>query len=271
MKVRIRWRSRPGETAAILEAPQVAPTEPGIIEKLMIEAYGASDPGCVRNNNEDYYLIVPSMGLYLVADGMGGAQAGEHASKLAAETVRDVIGKNGVGADADTLVNAFEEANRRVMDAAANDPAMEGMGTTLVAALQTGDELLIASVGDSRVYIFEKEALRTITEDQTWVNEVGRRLGLDEDSLKSHPMRHVLTMAIGVSDQLRVHTYLLKPVSGTQVLLCSDGLHGVAREADLLSALSSKESIEEKCKQLIAAARAQGGPDNITAVLLKAS
>jgi PPM family protein phosphatase len=237
----------------------------------MIEAFGTSDPGCVRNNNEDYFLIAPAIGLYLVADGMGGAQAGEHASKLAAETVRDVINNGHDKADADVLVGAFEEANRRVMDAAATDPNMEGMGTTLVAALQNNNELLIASVGDSRVYIYEQNALRTITEDQTWVNEVGRRLGLDEESLKTHPMRHVLTMAIGVSEQLRVHTYLLKPAPGTQVLLCSDGLHGVVPEEDLAVALGSKDSLEVKCKQLVAAARAQGGPDNITAVLLQSS
>lgn len=267
MKVRIRWSSRRDESGAISRAAN----DPGIIERLMIEAFGTSDPGCVRNNNEDYFLIVPDIGLYLVADGMGGAKAGEHASKLAAETVREFVGNNGARSDGDTLVAAFEEANRRVMNAAANDPSMEGMGTTLVAALETGGQLLIASVGDSRVYIHEKNGLRTITEDQTWVNEVGRRLGMDEESLKSHPMRHVLTMAIGVSEQLRVHRYLLKPAPGTQVLLCSDGLHGVIREEDLLSALGSKDSLESKCQQLVAAARAQGGPDNITAVLLKAS
>ncbi|PYT18154.1 MAG: serine/threonine-protein phosphatase, partial [Acidobacteria bacterium] len=157
-------------------------------------------------------MVAPSLGLYLVADGMGGAQAGEHASKLAAETVWEVVYKSAGAAGAETLINAFEEANRRVMDAASADPEMEGMGTTLVAALETGGDLIIASVGDSRVYIYEKDNLLTVTEDQTWVNEVGRRLGLDEDSLKSHPMRHVLTMAIGVSEQLRVHTYLLKPL-----------------------------------------------------------
>jgi len=237
----------------------------------MIEAFGASDPGCVRNNNEDYYLVAPSLGLYLVADGMGGAQAGEHASKLAAETVWEVVYKSAGAAGAETLINAFEEANRRVMDAASADPEMEGMGTTLVAALETGGDLIIASVGDSRVYIYEKDNLLTVTEDQTWVNEVGRRLGLDEDSLKSHPMRHVLTMAIGVSEQLRVHTYLLKPLPATQVLLCSDGLHGVALEEDLRIALSSNQTLEAKCRQLIAAARSRGGPDNITAVLLRAS
>jgi serine/threonine protein phosphatase PrpC len=234
----------------------------------MIEAFGASDPGCVRGNNEDYFLIHPPLGLYLVADGMGGAQAGEHASKLASETVRDVLG-NGASPDPRRLVGAFEEANHRVMSAAANDPAMEGMGTTLVAALANGSELLIASVGDSRAYLYENGSLQPITEDQTWVNEVGRRLGLDEATLKTHPMRHVLTVAIGVSVDLRVHTYLLKLAPGAQVLLSSDGLHGVVSDEQLASALGSDESLESKCKRLIAAARANGGPDNITAVLLR--
>jgi protein phosphatase len=236
----------------------------------MIEAAGATDPGCVRSNNEDYYLIVPSIGLYLVADGMGGAQAGEHASRLAAETVREVIQKDR-GADAGALVTAFHEANRRVMEAAAADPKMEGMGTTLVAALDTGSELLIASVGDSRAYLYDQGSLRAITEDQTWVNEVGRRLGLDEESLKMHPMRHVLTMAIGVSDDLRVLTYRVKPAPGAIVLLSSDGLHGVAREQQLVAALGSEGPLDSKCRQLIAAAVGEGAPDNITAVLLKAS
>jgi serine/threonine protein phosphatase PrpC len=235
----------------------------------MIEAFGASDPGCVRGNNEDYYLLSPSLGLYVVADGMGGAQAGEHASKLAVETVRDCIAAAGTPIDADKLVQAFAQANLRVMEAAAADPSMEGMGTTLVAAVEVGADLLIASVGDSRVYLCEDGKLVAVTEDQTWVNEVGRRLGLDEVNLKVHPMRHVLTMAIGVSENLRVHTYLVRPSPGTYFLLCSDGLHGVARESDLLSILSSKGTLESKCRQLIAAARSEGGPDNITVVLLK--
>ncbi len=250
----------------------------------MIESFGASDQGCVRGNNEDYYLIVPSLGLYVVADGMGGAQAGEHASRLAVETVHEVIQNapapdaageppaDGVPPEARTLVSAFEEANRRVMTAAANNPGMEGMGTTLVAALETGDDLLIASVGDSRAYVYDQASLRPITEDQTWVNEVGRRLGLSEETLKAHPMRHVLTMAIGASRELRIHTYLLRPVAaGTQVLLCSDGLHGVAGEDEIAGILASKDPIEAKCQSLIAAAREQGGPDNITVVLLKVS
>lgn len=274
MKVRIRWTARPSEQEQTREKYtrklQTRLSEPGIIERLMIDAVGATDPGCVRNNNEDNFLLAPSLGLYMVADGMGGARAGEHASKIAVETVRDVIAAADGKLEAATLVTAFEEANRRVMDKAAADVNMEGMGTTLVAALELGPELLVASVGDSRGYIFEHGDLRPITEDQSWVNEVGRRLGLDEDALKTHPMRHVLTMAIGVSDQLRVHTYTLKPTSGAQVLLCSDGLHGVAGEDTLKDTLASSEPLDAKCQSLIAAARAQGGPDNITAVILKA-
>ena len=237
----------------------------------MIEAVGVTDAGCVRTNNEDYFLVEPSTGLYVVADGMGGAQAGEHASKLAVETLHEVVASANGSMNRDALVQAFEEANRRVMEKASQNSNMEGMGTTLVAAVETGPDILVASVGDSRVYIYENNNLQCITEDQTWVNEVGRRLGLDEETLKSHPMRHVLTMAIGVSEQPRVQTYLLKPARGVQILLCSDGLHGVAGEEQIAAALSGEEPLKEKANALIAAARSSGGPDNITAVLLKAS
>ncbi len=299
MKIRIRWSSReaeparaaaPANPAAAPEAFTIrdatipaaaepkaldAPLEPGIIEKLMIEAYGASNVGCVRTNNEDYFLVAPTVGLYVVADGMGGAQAGEHASKLAVETVYDLVEKLDLSHPnedtiSDSLVDAFEQANHRVMDAASNDPSLEGMGTTMVSVMESGgDSLIVASVGDSRVFVFQDGKLNLITEDQTWVNEVGRRLGIDEESLKTHPMRHVLTMAIGVSEQLRVHTYRLHPAVGTQILLCSDGLHGVAPEAEIGEILGSDENLQVKCDRLIASARAHGGPDNVTAVLLR--
>jgi PPM family protein phosphatase len=235
----------------------------------MLEVYGLSDPGCVRPNNEDSFLLSPKTGLYLVADGMGGAQAGEHASKIAVETVASFIEQAGVR-DAETLSKAFEEANHRVMNAAANDVNLEGMGTTLVAALESGSDVLIASVGDSRAYIFADGQLTGVTEDQTWVHEVGRRLGIDESSLRSHPMRHVLTMAIGVSPELRVHSYALKPQDGALILLSSDGLHGVVDGNVIAKTLAGNGSLESKCRRLIDAAREAGGPDNITAILLRA-
>jgi len=235
----------------------------------MLEAFGLSDPGCVRPNNEDCYLLAPERGLYVVADGMGGAQAGERASKLAVDTLADFIAKPGQAA-AEMLAEAFQEANNRVMNAASNDANLEGMGTTLVAALESGPEILIASVGDSRAYIYQGNELIGVTEDQTWVHEVGRRLGIDEVSLRTHPMRHVLTMAIGVSPELRVHSYALKPQSGAEVLLCSDGLHGVVDDSVIAGALAGDGSLESKCRKLVDAARSAGGPDNITAVLLRA-
>ncbi len=234
----------------------------------MLEAFGLSDPGCVRQNNEDCYLISPKDHVYIVADGMGGAQAGEHASKLAVETVASVI-QNASLPDAETLFQAFREANARVMQAAASDPELEGMGTTLVAALEAGPELLIASVGDSRAYLYNGE-LTSVTEDQTWVNEVGRRLGIDEASLKTHPMRHVLTMAIGVSPELRVHSYTVRPHPGEMILISSDGLHGVVEQGVIAEMLSGNGSLQAKCQRLIDAAKQVGGPDNITVVLLLA-
>lgn len=235
----------------------------------MLDSFGVTDPGCVRGNNEDYFLLAPAAGLYLVADGMGGAQAGEYASHLAAETVRELIQEAPHPASADDLLDAFAEANRRVAREADTDPEREGMGTTLVAAVENDGDLYIASVGDSRAYLFEDGELKPITDDQTWVNEVGRRLGLDEETLRIHPMRHVLTMAIGVSAQLRVHNYSLQPKPGALVLLCSDGLHGVAPDAEIAKVLTANGSLETMGNELVALAKARGGPDNITAVLLK--
>ena len=143
------------------------------------------------------------------------------------------------------------------------------MGTTLVALLECGDRLEVASVGDSRCYLFADNSLSAVSVDQTWVQEVGRRLGIEEARLKTHPMRHVLTMAIGASAGLRIHAYTLARQPGAQILLSSDGLHGVVPEETIAEALASERTLESKCHYLIEAARMAGGPDNITAVLLR--
>ena len=240
----------------------------------MLEACALSDKGCVRANNEDYSRIVPEMGLYVLADGMGGAKAGERASRLAVETVSESISK-AQSRDSQALLVAVEEANRRVLEAAANDPALEGMGTTLVAVLEVGDELSIASVGDSRAYLLDPGGFRAVTEDQSWVNEVGRPLGLNEEALRTHPMRHVLTMAIGAGVALEINYYHdIRLAPGDILLMCSDGLHGVVEEQRIVTILRGDapgEPLERKCRELIEAARAAGGPDNITAVLLRAA
>ncbi len=237
----------------------------------MLEAFALSDKGCIRTNNEDYCLIEPDLGLYVLADGMGGANAGERASRLAVETVAESV-LMAHRRDSQVLLSAVEEANRRVLEASQNDAALEGMGTTLVAALETGEELSIASVGDSRAYVLDDNGLRTITDDQTWVNEVGRPLGLDEESLKNHPMRHVLTMAIGASSPLTVNCYAVRLNPGALVLICSDGLHGVVDPLQLEGILQggrNGQGLEESCRKLIEAAKQAGGPDNVTTVLLR--
>jgi PPM family protein phosphatase len=237
----------------------------------MLEACALSDRGCVRSNNEDFCLIDSNLGLYVLADGMGGAKAGERASRMAVDTVADVV-KLTHKRDSQVLLSAVEEANRRVVEAAHSDPTLEGMGTTLVAALEVEDKLAIASVGDSRAYVLDDQGLRMITEDQTWVNEVGRPMGLDEDSLRTHPWRHVLTMAIGASAPLTVNYYSVGLRPGSLVLMCSDGLHGVVDPPELEQILRGGRdgvSLEESCRRLIQAAREAGGPDNITAVLVR--
>jgi len=237
----------------------------------MLEAFQLSDMGCVRANNEDYCLIEPELGFYVLADGMGGARAGECASRLAVEVVAETL-RSAENRDSQALLRAVEEANRRVLEAALGDPALEGMGTTLVAALEIGGELNIASVGDSRAYTLDGRGFHLVTDDQTWVNEVGRPLGLDEDALRTHPMRHVLTMAIGASSPLTVNYYAVPMEAGSLALICSDGLHGVVETPNLEQILRGARngvSLEECCHGLVNAAREAGGPDNITVVLLR--
>ena len=234
----------------------------------MLESFGLTDPGCVRENNEDCFLIEESSKLFLVADGMGGAQAGEHASQLAAVTVGNVV--SGISSPAESvLTSAFEQANREVFNAARNDFRLEGMGTTMVAVLGNGTKAYVASVGDSRVYLYHQGALRTLTEDQTWVNEIGRRIGLEEDQLKKHPMRHVLTMAIGVGESIRIHSSTIDLEQGMVFLLCSDGLHGVISDAEIENILQSGGELRQQAATLIEKAKQAGGPDNITTVLLR--
>ena len=237
----------------------------------MLEASSLSDKGCVRSNNEDYCLIEPDLGLYVLADGMGGAKAGERASRMAVDTVAEIVFA-AQHRDSQVLLKAVEEANRRVLDASRKDPSLEGMGTTLVAALDLEDGLSIASVGDSRAYLLDESGLRVLTDDQTWVNEVGRPLGLDEESLRNHPMRHVLTMAIGASAPLTVNYYSVPLKTGSLVLICSDGLHGVLEPADLERILRGGRngvSLDESCRKLVNAAKEAGGPYNVTVVLMR--
>jgi serine/threonine protein phosphatase PrpC len=236
----------------------------------MLEAFGLTDPGCVRPNNEDYFINDSDCGIFILADGMGGANAGEYASHLSAEKLHEVLLERPRRDGDDTLERAFREANSAVRQAAKTDPQLEGMGTTLLVARDIGDQKLeIGSVGDSRAYLWSDNVLSLVTQDQTWVAEVGTRLGLSEEVLNKHPMRHVLTMAVGTADDLRIDCRTIHLRNGDQVLLCSDGLHGVLEEKMLCDTLDSEKSLGEKCHYLVDAAREKGGPDNVTVLLIQ--
>jgi len=236
----------------------------------MLEAYALTDPGKVRTSNQDAFRLVPELGLFVLADGMGGARGGERASALAVDCVTDVLARSSYR-DAAALLGAVEEANQRVLKEAMRDARLEGMGTTLVAALETSaHDVAIASVGDSRAYVLSHGNLRAITEDQTWVQEVGRNLGLDDESLRNHPMRHVLTMAVGVGTAIRIRYYAVELAPGDVMMLSSDGLHGVVANEEIERILSAAPgSLEEMCRALVDAAHKAGSPDNVTVVLIR--
>jgi PPM family protein phosphatase len=239
----------------------------------MLEVFGLSDPGCVRSNNEDYFISDSESGIFILADGMGGANAGEYASRLSAETLYEYL-LNPANRDApEALEQGFFHVNSTVRQAAGGNPDLEGMGTTLLVARvmrNIGESRLqISSVGDSRAYLCSNGTLSLLTQDQTWVAEVGARLGLSDDALKKHPMRHVLTMAVGSTEELRVFSRSVEMKLSDQILLCSDGLHGVLNEKTLGNTLHSEKTLPEKCHYLVEAAKSAGGPDNVTVVLIQ--
>ncbi len=238
-----------------------------IILGSVLSYYGLSDTGCVRQNNEDAFLIEPQLGLYALADGMGGAQAGEVASRIAVHSLCSYLAEHP-GDSLENLVRAVEYANDQILVFAA-DPKYKGMGTTLVCAMESQNGLQIANVGDSRAWLLTGGSLELLTSDQTWVNEVGRPLGLTEENIRSHPMRHVLTMALGVGNSLRVQAFPLELHPGSLLLLSSDGLHGPVSEEEICEILLRPISLEARAHLLIEAARQAGGPDNITVVLLQ--
>ncbi len=235
----------------------------------VIEYAGATDRGCVRRANQDIYALEGELGLFVVADGMGGARAGERASRIAVETIVASIREAAPQRSMECLIEAIRAANRGILRLAELHPELQGMGTTVVAALVDSAAVHVASVGDSRAYRWRGTALERVTSDQTWVNEVGRGLGLTEEQIKTHPFRHVLTMAVGVRKVVIVRSHEVELGSGEELLLCSDGLHGVVREEALASALAENGALAEKPGRLIQLARSYGGPDNITAVVIR--
>ena len=250
----------------------------------MIEACGRTDVGRRRKVNEDSYLVSPESSLYAVCDGMGGHNAGEVASKMAIDTIAAFIERSGVekeitwpwGLDANLsfdgnrLKTAIRLANAKVFQAADNREELTGMGTTVVASLVSGKSLTIASAGDSRCYLMRGGALRQLTRDDSWVSAALGEGILNSDDVEHHPLRNVITKAVGARDtiDLDIVEHELEP--GDLVLLCSDGLHGMINDQEVGRILgAATEPLEDLGARLIEAANEAGGRDNVTVVLLR--
>ncbi len=223
----------------------------------------ATDVGRVRDGNEDAYLVDDAMGLIAVADGMGGHRAGEVASATALEALRAAI--NG----GRPLRESIEDANDAVYTKSLTDTSLRGMGTTLTAGtLVAGDTLLVGHVGDSRAYLLHDGELRQVTDDHSLVEELVREGRLTADEAAVHPQRSIITRALGVDASVEVDVYPVELVPGDRLLLCSDGLTGMVQPDDIAATLRRESDPARAAAQLVDAANAAGGEDNITVVVV---
>ena len=231
---------------------------------MSIAAYArASDTGRKRRRNEDSYVVAPP--LFAVADGMGGAQAGEVASRLAAAALQETDSSSLSGPE--QVVSLIREANRRVYERAANDPATSGMGTTMTVALVEGQTVTIGHVGDSRAYLVRDGRLEQLTEDHSLVNELLKSGKLSREEADVHPQRSVITRAVGTDPDVDVDAFTVSAAEGDIFLLCSDGLTDMVSDEDILEVLERhRNDLDRAAKALVSAANRGGGEDNITVI-----
>ena len=235
---------------------------------------GLSNVGRVRTSNEDCMGLFPDLNLFVVADGMGGHAAGEVASSMAVETVRESISKNeGTGNSslaAHCLERAIKASNQKIYEAGKQSPALSGMGTTIVSVLLDQDTAYIGYVGDSRVYLSRQDEITQITTDHSLVNEYLKKGMMTPEEAEHHPLKHVLSRALGTALDVEADILSIPLKSEDILLLCSDGLSNTVNRQMMLQILKrSKGNIQEACHQLIEQANSRGGVDNITVVILQ--
>lgn len=242
-----------------------------------MKAWGLTDPGMVRQTNEDAYSIWVSedgrRGFFAVCDGMGGAQAGEIASRMASETFCAEMEKLKAGAFTmktaqARIQSAADEANRRIYASAVNDPDCRGMGTTMVAMACNSFSVAVGNIGDSRAYLADENGLRQLTEDHSLVSEMIRRGELTPEQAVRHPSRNVITRALGAEEKVPCDLFILETKPGDVLLLCSDGLTGEISGPEIYYEAYQCGKPESACERLIALAKNRGGHDNITVVLV---
>ncbi len=228
----------------------------------------ASDTGRRRRRNEDNYVVTPP--LFAVADGMGGAQAGEVASGLAAAALE--AGASDELTAAERVAALIQEANRRIFARASTDPTASGMGTTMTVALVEGMSVVLGHVGDSRAYLVRGDSMEQLTEDHSLVNELVKSGKLSPEDAHIHPQRSVITRAVGTDPDVDVDVFTIEAEDGDVFLLCSDGLTDMVEDVDILDLVDrNRGDLEQAVRALVQFANSEGGEDNITAVAFRIS
>lgn len=250
----------------------------------MVRASAASDVGRVRKTNEDAFVADPDLRLFAVADGMGGHDAGEVASRLAIEAITAFIRRSAsdtdfswpygldgsLSFDGNRLRTAIYLANRRVFRAAETNDDYSGMGTTIVGLLVNGTQVAIGHVGDSRVYLLRNARIEQLTQDDSWAATVlAHNPRARATDFANHPMRNVLTNALGAREQVDVHLAERTLEAGDLLLLCSDGLHSVLDDNALRRILDAQPDMDLAARELVERALDLGSRDNVTALLVR--
>lgn len=245
-----------------------------------------SHPGLRRSVNEDTWAARPDLGLFVVADGMGGHAAGEVASRLATDAIESFVSltaeadrhqtwpfpyEAALSLNANRLKAAFRLANRGIAARAAEAADLRGMATTACALLVDRRSASVAHVGDSRAYLFRQGALQQVTRDHSWVEEQVRAGVMTATAAREHPWRNVVTRALSGGDDPEVDVVDVPLMPGDRILLCSDGLSGTVSHDELARQVAAGGGLEHLCEALVAAANAAGGPDNITVLVLQAN
>ena len=246
-----------------------------------IEAAGLTDVGCHRENNEDNFAYwepqddgaFPRLGrLAVVADGMGGAEGGQHASRIAVEAVCEIYPGSPEPDPQQRLLESFHWANDRVQQEARAKPMLHGMGTTLTACTIVGKNLYFAHIGDSRLFLVRDGEAHQLSRDHSLVARLIESGTIRPEDAETHPQKHVLTAAIGVAEDLQpdMPSAPIELRSSDVVILCPDGLWGQMTTTELAE-IASKSAPKDACKSLVQLAKERGGPDNITVQILRVS
>jgi protein phosphatase len=244
---------------------------------MKITAFGLTDVGRRRESNEDDFLLEPGRGVYAVADGMGGHAAGEIASHLAIETLQEVLTRESAASEtmsvddaAAWLRDAVVEANRRICDSIRLHEERRGMGTTVVALVHSGQDAVVGHVGDSRLYLLRGSELNRMTSDHSWVNEQVKLGLMNDDTAQRHPMRNIVTRALGSRPDVLVDLTSMEIEPGDVFLLCSDGLNTMLSDDQIHAILvSHRRDPEGACRTLVEEANRHGGEDNVTVVVAR--